>query len=493
MTDTEVPVSEDQQDEIQPLDLKVDVKSPSACQRHVAVTVDRADVDRYFDDEIGKLMEEANVPGFRPGRAPRKLVASHFKGELAEKVKGSLLMDSMTQVTEDQDFAAISEPEFDFDAVTIPEEGPLTFEFNIEVRPEFDMPKWKGLKIDKPTKEYGKKDIDEQLVRLLERHAVEEPVDGPADDNDLVALNIKFKQDGKEIAFLKDTAVRVREQLSFSDGTLDEFGKLVNGAKAGETKTSKLKISAQAENEELRGKEVDVEMEVLDVKRLVPPEMTPELIKNLGSFENEGELRDAVQQELERQLTYHQNRSVREQITSMLTESADWELPPDLLRRQASRELQRAVMELRSSGFSDDQIRAHVNQLKQNSEESTATALKEHFILERIAEDEDFEASDADYEREILMMAMQSGESPRAVRARIDKQGLMDALRNQIVENMVIDRIKEEAKFNEVKFEPSKETVSAVDFAIGGSVDASIPDAKHGGDESELKQPVDRT
>jgi trigger factor len=88
---------------------------------------------------------------------------------------------------------------------------------------------------------------------------------------------------------------------------------------------------------------------------------------------------------------------------------------------------------------------------------------------------------------------MQSGESPRAVRARIDKQGLMDALRNQIVENMVIDRIKEEAKFNEVKFEPSKETVSAVDFAIGGSVDASIPDAKHGGDESELKQPVDRT
>ena len=493
MTETEAPVSDDQQEEIPTLNLKVDVKSPSACQRHVAVTVERADVDRYFDEEIGKLMEEANVPGFRPGRAPRKLVASHFKQELAEKVKGSLLMDSMTQVTEDQDFAAISEPDFDFEAVTIPDEGPLTFEFNIEVRPEFDLPKWKGLKIDNPTKEFSKKDVDAHLVQLLEKHAVEEPVDGPAEENDIVAVNIKFKEDGKEIAFLKDAAVRVREQLSFSDGTLADFDKLMKGAKSGDNKTAKISISSQAENEELRGKEVEAEFEVLDVKRIVPPELTDDLIKKLGSFENEGEVRDAVQQELERQLTYYQNRSVREQITSLLTESADWELPPDLLRRQSSRELQRAVMELRSSGFSDDQIRAHVNQLKQNSEESTATALKEHFILERIAEDEDFEASDEDYEREIMMMALQSGESPRAVRARIDKQGLMDALRNQIVENMVIDRIKEEAKFNEVKFEPSKETVFAVDFAIGGSVDATIPDAKHGDDGSELKQPVDRT
>ncbi len=76
----------------------------------------------------------------------------------------------------------------------------------------------------------------------------------------------------------------------------------------------------------------------------------------------------------------------------MLTESATWELPPDLLRRQATRELERSVMELRSSGFSDEQIMTHVNTLRQNSAKTTATALKEHFILERIAEEENIEA-----------------------------------------------------------------------------------------------------
>ena len=74
----------------------------------------------------------------------------------------------------------------------------------------------------------------------------------------------------------------------------------------------------------------------------------------------------------------------------------------------------------------------------------------------------------------------------------IRDRGLMDALRNQIIENKAIDRIKEEATFKEVPFKPGKNTTCAVDFAIGGS-DAELPEAKHGGDETGLRQPVDRT
>jgi len=76
--------------------------------------------------------------------------------------------------------------------------------------------------------------------------------------------------------------------------------------------------------------------------------------------------------------------------------------------------------------------------------------------------------------------------------ARIEKQGLMDALRNQIVENKAIDRIKEEANFKDVPYKPGKATVSAIDFAIGGKT-AEVPEAKHGGQQTDLRQPVDRT
>jgi trigger factor len=475
------------------LELSVDVSEPSACERHITVTVPRVDIDRYVDAEIAKLMPEAQVPGFRAGRAPRKLVASHFKSEVAEQIKGKLLLDCMTQVSEDQKFSAISEPDFDFEAIDIPEEGPLTFEFDLEVRPEFEVPKWKGLKLDRPNRTIGKEQIDQHLEKLLERSAVIEPVDEAAKAGDFVVLNMHFSRDGETINSVEEVTIQLRPALSFRDANLEGFQELLKGAKAGDKKVAKVTVTPEAEDESLRGEEVDVEIELLDVKRLSLPSINEALLTRMGGFESEGDLRDAVKGELERQLGYRQNQKIRQQITSLLTESANWALPPEMLQRQAQRELERATMELRSSGFSDEQVQAHANVLRQNSQKSTATALKEHFILERIAEDEEMEASDDDYDHEIALIAMQSRESPRSVRARIDKRGMWDALRNQIVERKVVAIITKNATFKDVPDKPVEDNTSAVDIAVGGVSKAEIPDAKHGGDEQELKQPADRT
>ena len=135
-------------------------------------------------------------------------------------------------------------------------------------------------------------------------------------------------------------------------------------------------------------------------------------------------------------------------------------------------------MEMRSSGFSEAEIRARENHLLRNSKESTARALKEHFILERIAEDEGIEADEVDFENEIFLMAMQSGESPRRVRAQIDKRGLMDVLQNQIVERKVLRLVEDAAKFDDQPYEPSKVDEEAVNMAAGGrDRSASVPDA----------------
>ena len=87
------------------------------------MTIPREDIDRYFDKEFTELMPTAQVPGFRPGRAPRKLVENRFRKDIAQKVKSELLMDSLAQVNEDEKLSAISEPDFDFEAVELPERG----------------------------------------------------------------------------------------------------------------------------------------------------------------------------------------------------------------------------------------------------------------------------------------------------------------------------------------------------------------------------------
>ena len=154
------------------------------------MTIAREDIDRYYDEAFDKLVPKANVPGFRPGRAPRELVESRFRNEVTEQIKGSLLMDSMSQVSEEQDFSAISEPDFDFDAVEVPAEGPMTFEFDLEVRPEFEMPQWEGLKLEKPVRKIDKEDVQARLRELLGRYALMVPHDGAAEVDDYIVADI---------------------------------------------------------------------------------------------------------------------------------------------------------------------------------------------------------------------------------------------------------------------------------------------------------------
>jgi trigger factor len=246
-------------------------------------------------------------------------------------------------------------------------------------------------------------------------------------------------------------------------------------------------LTQDAPNAELRGRAIEVEFQVLDVKQLKLPELTEEFLQEIGSFKTEQELRDAIRQNLERQVEYQTQQDARRQITALLTKSADWELPPGLLDRQSARELERAVMELRRSGFSEAEIRARENQLRQNSKASTATALKEHFILERIAEEENVDAEEGDYEKEIFLIAMQSGESPRRVRAQLEKRGLMDVLRNQIVERKVLERVQKEAKFKDEKYEPPKVDTEAISMAAGGGSGAAIPSVTEAKEEADEK------
>lgn len=475
----------DLEDEVKKLELDVQVTSPSACERHVTVTIARDDIERYFDNAFAEMMPNAAVPGFRIGRAPRKIVESRFRDDVTNQVKSSLLLDSLEQISSEERFTAISEPSFDLEAVEVPKEGPMTFEFTIEVRPEFDLPKWKGLSLKRPVREFTDADINEQLEQMLSRYGQLVPHEGPASDGDYLTLNITSTSDGRQVAREEEEVVRIRPNLSFRDAKLEGFSKLMNGVQAGDTRSAEVELSRDASNVELRGKKVTLDFEVLDVKKLKLPELTAEFLDEIGDFESEENLRDAIRRNLERQLEYQQQRNARVQISSLLTKSADWELPPGLLERQSARELERAVMELRRSGFSEAEIRARENQLRQNSAASTATALKEHFILERIAEDEKIDVDEGDYDKEVFLLAMQSGESPRRVRAQLEKRGLMDVLRNQIIERKVLELVQSEAKFKDEPYEPQKIDTEAISMAAGGGTSSAIPVVSEDKDEKE--------
>jgi trigger factor len=468
------------QDAKQPLQIDVKVDVTSTCVRHVVVSIPRAEVERYRTEAFNDVAPKAELPGFRAGKAPRKLVESRFKEQVAEQVKSSLVMDSLQQITEGDYFSAISEPDFDYEAVELPSEGDFKYEFTIEVRPDFETPKWEGLSLERPTFELTDKHVDEHLARTLKRYMTGDAVDGAAQMGDVVTLNATFSFDGKQCGEFEEETVTVAKKLKLGDAVIENFGELIVGKSEGESFTATFNLSEDAAIVDMRGKEVEAEFSIHEIKRIEVEEIGPAMLDKLG-FDTVDELRDFVRTELGRQFEYHQQQALRKQIVDVLTKDANWDMPESLVRRQTNRELQRMLLELQRSGFNQQQINSYLNAARLNARDSTIRALREHFVLEKIAEDLKVEPTAEDYDNEIGLIAEQNDTSPRRIRAKLEKSGQMDAIRNQIIERQVIERIVEAGKVQE-KHEPnflsSDSESTDIDFTIAGDY-SDIPDAKH--------------
>ncbi|MDR1962963.1 MAG: hypothetical protein LBQ50_04220, partial [Planctomycetaceae bacterium] len=242
---------------IDDLELTADVTEISSCERRVKVTVPRSEVDRYFQNEFTELEKNAYVPGFRPGKAPRKLVEKRFKKDLSEQVKNAMVVNALTKINKGSNFTPISEPDFEYASLILPDEGPFVFEFGIEVRPEFDLPEWKGLKIEKPVREFSAADIDKTAKQILEKYGTLEPKNEPAVSGDYIETKLTFQAGEQILSSAEQEIIRLRPTLSFHDGFIQNFDTLLTGAKPGDVITAQMTLTEDAANPEFRGKTVD--------------------------------------------------------------------------------------------------------------------------------------------------------------------------------------------------------------------------------------------
>ena len=464
------------------LDLDVQVADAGACKKHVTITIPRAEIDRQYEESLGTLQKEAQVPGFRPGRAPKTLVVKRFKKQVADQVKTTLLMETLEQVDRDYDLNPITQPKLDVAAIALPEEGPLTFDIEVEVRPDFAVPSYQGLKVKRPVRTVSEKDVDLQYERFLERYARIVPkLEGGAEIGDYLTADLTFlREDGSTINEVKEIQFRLQPELRFQDGRVPEMGKALAGVKPGETRDAEAELGSAVADASLRGARVQVKAVVHDLKKLELPEVDHAFLQGIG-FESVEELREAVRDALARRIEAQQRQAVRRQVLDSLIEATPFELPPDLVSRQEKSTANRLVMELREEGFSPEDIRARQAEIRANAHEMTLRSLKEFFILAKIAEAENIKVEAEDLEAEIEAMAERSGESIRRVRARVEKEGLDDALATQILERRALEHILKSVDFEDVAVEEPEVAVETLDEAATpesevGDADETAPE-----------------
>jgi trigger factor len=347
----------------------------------------------------------------------------------------------------------------------MPKEGPMVYEFDVEVRPQFDLPNYKGLKLKRPVHTFSDEEVVGEERRLLAPYGqvVPKPA-GHADIGDVLVADVVTRDGNRVLSTLTEQQFRIDKQLAFKDGIAAKFGEQVKGANAGDQRVVDITLSSSVADANLRGKAVQATFDIKDVKTLRMPELTHEFLHNFG-VHNPEQLRELLGVVLQRRLEYQQRQSAREQILQQIAATSTWQLPEDLLVRQARKAMARRVMEMRADGIPEPEINARQRVLQQDVLQSTALALKEHFVLQKIAEVEKIDVSDDDLNEEIDRMAAQGNESPRRVRARLEREDLVDALAAEMIERKALNLILDSAEYEDVPLtdedRPAVSTVEA--------------------------------
>ena len=458
---------------------EVVITDAGPCKKHVKVTVDRSAINTRMDEKFSDMMVKnpVQVPGFRTGKAPRKIVEKKFFKEISAEVKNEILMASLEQLAEEQALSPLSPPELDPSKVLIPEgeDEPMVYEFNIEVRPEFDLPDYKGLKIRRPIHTFTPDDIKRETKRILEPYGTLAPKEG---DNvavamdDLITTTLVIKDGQTEMNKVNEVRLKVEKRLALEDGVAEDFGKNLVGAKVGDSRTVDITLS-QGVNPTLRGKVVTAHFTILDIKTMRLPELTTDLLAQFD-VRNADQFEEVVSTRLERFLAYQQRQTARTQVLQLLAGSTKWELPQDLLQRQARKTLQRRVMEMRGAGMTEEQIVSRERSLTQDALRSTAAALQEHFVLQKIADLEKLEIEEADIDAEIDAIADRMGENPRKVRGRMEREDMMESLATELLERKALDMVLETAVYEDYEFNPMNEDEDATATTDATATDGSV-------------------
>ncbi|MFH1718028.1 MAG: trigger factor [Planctomycetota bacterium] len=436
----------------------VTIEDAGPCRKKVIIEIPEEAIKNATDKRYETLRKEAAVPGFRKGRAPRRLIEKRFSKEATEQVKLQLLADASDSAVKDNELQTLGEPDVNFEEIKLPEAGPLTFDFEVEVRPEFSLPSLEGIPVTRTTLEVTDDQVDREIEQMLRWSGVWTPrQEGAAvEPEDQIIADVVLKAEGiEEDQKLDNTEIHVRANGFVGSIPVEKLDKLLLGAKAGEKKQTSVDVPKTFFREEFRGKKVDLDIDIKDIKWLKPAELDENLLKRYG-VEDEDELRERIHDTLQNRLESQGRTEMTEQIYQYLLDNTDFDLPLDVVAQQATTVLQRQYSNLIMRGLSREQLEEQLEQLQASSEQRAKQQLKTFFIMDKVADELKIEVSEEEINGHIAQLAMQRQQRPEKMREQMARDGSLAQFGLEVRQEKCIAKLLETAKITEKKDKKEK-------------------------------------
>ncbi|MFA5293769.1 MAG: trigger factor [Phycisphaerae bacterium] len=427
----------------------VSIADAGPCKKKISVEIPAEKITKVLDEQYDQFRRDALVPGFRKGRAPRRLLEKRFGKDVTEQVKLKLLAEASEAAIKDNNLESLGEPNIEHEKVELPATGPMKFEFEIEVRPAIDLPVLEGIPVEKPKLEVTKDSIDSEILELQKRLGTWKPKDGKIAVDDQIIADVVLKPEGGETEKIANSEIHVHPRGFVGKVVVEDLDKLLVGAKSGDVKTTTTEVPATFFDEKYRGKKVEVEIKISDVKQLIPIELNEDFFKRIG-IANEEELRNTLTRRNEQNLERQARDAMRQEIRNYLNEKVSFDLPMDIVADQSRSILQRQYTRLLLQGLKAEDVQTQMEELKASSQEQAQEQLRAFFVMDTVAKKLGIEATEEEINGYIAQAAMYRQVRPEKLREQMSRDGSLAEAALEIREIKCLDKILESAKVTEV-------------------------------------------
>lgn len=432
--------------------MKTELKDISPTRKQIDIEIDAPDVRAVYDRISDNYAKGANVPGFRPGHAPRAVVRTRFKDQIRTEVLRELLPDAVQKAIVEHKLESLGEPELNLENTEgLDQLGqqPISFNVNVEVLPEIKLGDYKGTEVARTTRPVKDDDLEKVIDSLREGSASLQPVeDRGAQPNDTVTASFHGKfVDTPEAEPIKVEDVDV---LLGGEGVVQEITDALTGTKADDEKTFAVDYPADFSAKGLAGKKVEYTVKVSAVRIKELPELDDDWAQSLSDeIESLDQLRAKVRSDLEQQVKNESDNRMRAELVRTLVDAHQFELPERLVQHQTEHRLEQVVRDMIGQGIDPRNPELQWDKARESLAEQASYDLRSSLLLERIAEEEKLEVSDQEIDSEINAIADASRQTPEQVRAILTKQGGERSIAGRLRNRKSLDLLVANARVTE--------------------------------------------
>lgn len=417
--------------------MKVTLERLPESRVQLQIEIDQDRLEKSLDSAYRRLAQRNRFPGFRPGKAPRPVVERAFGREgLIREALDKLVPDAYNEAIEAENVDAIGQPELAIDQLE-----PVKFTATVPIRPTVDLGDYHAIRVQKDAVEVTPEMLDEQVLLLRRRNAVQVPVERPIQWDDFVIADIKASADGDEFLEDENAEFPLRQgQVLFLPGLAEAF---IGLNKGGETSVD-IEVPEDFRLERIQGKTATFSLAIREIKEEQLPEADDEFANSINAdeFPDMAALRARIESEMRASLENDAETRFRNAAVEKLVEGATLEYPRVLVENEIEHLVREAM------GNNQQQYQTYLQQagrshqeFREGWRESAEARLRRSLVLSQLAETEDLDVSAEEIEEELDTLVAPMGDDAARFRQMFATDEGVSTIRRNLLSRKTLDRL----------------------------------------------------